>query len=149
MGSFIPSNEGITHKDHTADLWLEAKDVDVPSMISRLVQGIYGVMAVSFVTDDDVVDLELEFEGPDIETAMIEFLSEVLFLFDAESTVLLRSDLSVEYLPGSVKLKVTGKAAVAAIPEGMGGMEVKAVTYHGATIRMEEGAVVGTVLLDL
>ncbi len=149
MGSFIPSDEGITHKDHTADLWLEAKDVDIPSMISRLVQGIYGVMAASFEIEDEVVDVDLEFEGSYPETAMVEFLSEILFLFDAESLVLLRSDISMEDLDGSVKLKITGKASVAEIPSGQGGMEVKAVTYHGAKIRMEEGNVVGTVLLDL
>ena len=149
MGLFIPSNEGVTHKDHTADLWLEARGADIPSMISRLVHGIYGVMASSFDTEDEVVDVILEFVGPDVETAMIEFLSEILFLFDAESMILLHSDLSLEYLSGSVKLKFAGKASVAAIPQGKGGMEVKAVTYHGAMIRMEEGSVVGKILLDL
>jgi SHS2 domain-containing protein len=150
MVIFRPPQEGISIGEHTADIWLEASARDLEGLIYRTIMGIYGVMATAYELDGAFVDREISVEGPDLETAFIDVLSEILFLFDAESFVFTQTVSITEFISeGYVKIEILGRGGNATIPSGCAGMEVKAVTYHGATIVRERGNNTSKVLLDI
>ena len=91
--SYIPPQDGISHGEHTADLWLKARGRTFEEMTARMIQGIYGVMASRFQLEDNGDEDHFEVTGKDIETTFVDLLSEVLFLFDADSVVIIDPEL--------------------------------------------------------
>ena len=146
---FRPLRDGVTYREHTADLWVEARGKDIEEVVNRLVNGIYGVIASSMNVKGEGVRKEIQGEGPDLETALVELLSEVLYMFDAGPYVVVESIVSVERGEKWDRINLSGKWYEFEIPEEHMGMEVKAVTYHGTEFRREGGEMVAKVLLDL
>lgn len=146
---FRPMRDGITYREHTADLWVEARGRDIGEVVNRLVNGLYGVIASSMNLKGEAVQKEIHGKGPDLETALVELLSEILYMFDAGPYVVVESITSVERSEKWDRINLSGKWCEFEIPEGHMGMEVKAVTYHGTEIKREGGEMVAKVLLDL
>ncbi|MBN1539136.1 MAG: archease [Candidatus Thermoplasmatota archaeon] len=144
-GIFIPPKEGFTLGEHTADLWLEVNGSSIEDCVSRSLLGLYHVMAQEFViigTRRDSIALDNE----SVEFLVVDVLSEALFLFDSESTLMLDPSLKKERGGGWVLEFSRSKCR---IPEGKGGMEVKAATFHGPGTVMRDGIWYSKVLLDI
>lgn len=150
MSSFYrPSMNGIKHMDHTADLWLEAEGKGPDEMISRLIEGVYGVISSEFKVESQGRRKKMIFASTELETALIDLLNEVLFLFDAEEVVLTGRSIILKEEEEGVEILMECDISKASVTGGMAGMEVKAVTHHGANVKREEGRITGRVLLDI
>ncbi len=144
----VPNSEGIVHEEHTADLWLTATGGSIEECLTRTVSGLYGVMAEEFQTMEWKKE-ELTFEAENLEVLLVELLSELLFIFDARSSLALDPRINVSEIEEGFILRFEYLETEVNIPEGKGGMEVKAATYHGAFLKKQGGIWKSRVLLDL
>ena len=147
---YIPLKDGVRYIEHTADLWIEASGDDINSVMKRLVEGMYGVMADRFEIGDSDEKIDLSFPAVDMETSMVDSLSELLFLFDSESKIIREPVFLPLQNEDGVGFRMKGMLHSAVVSEGKAGMEVKAVTYHGAALRIKgKDEYLGRILLDL
>ncbi|MBN1390295.1 MAG: archease [Candidatus Thermoplasmatota archaeon] len=142
---FIPPIGGFTLGEHTADLWLESSGSTPEDCALRSLIGLYHVMAQEFIITSSIPDsIVLDIRNPDL--LVIDVLSEALFLFDSEGALMLNTSLTREDDDRWVLEFTRSKCR---IPEGKGGVEVKAATYHDLMLEMKEGSWYSKVLLDL
>jgi SHS2 domain-containing protein len=144
----VPSSEGVVHEEHTADLWLTASGESLEECLKRTVSGLYGVMADEFQISGMVKE-ELILEAESLEVLLVELLSELLFIFDARSSIAMDPSFIISEKEGRFTLRFGYRETEVSVSEGKGGMEVKAATYHGASLRNEGGSWKSRVLLDL
>jgi SHS2 domain-containing protein len=143
--NYIPSTEGISIGEHTADLWLEFEGASLEECIKRAVHGLYSVMAKEFsLTGDVEVEDTLKIDSTDM--MIVDVLNEALFLFDAESTIILDPVIALQT---KHEVTLTFKKVKCEIPLGKAGMEVKAATFHGMELIEVNGKWIGKILLDL
>ncbi len=145
---FIPDTEGVFHEEHTADLWLGATGVSAEQVVKRIVSGLYEVISEKYLTTLGK-DVEMEISSNTIEMALVDFLSELLFYFDAEGSILLDPILEIDRRADMTVFKIRGSLTPVSIPEGSGCMEVKAITSHRAFLGHVGKGWKGKVLLDL
>ncbi len=91
----------------------------------------------------------MSFPASDMEASMVDALSELLFIFDSENMVIQDQSFQVIFTDDKPGFLMIGVLFKTSIPAGEGGMEVKAVTYHGAMIKEIIGGFSGRLLLDL
>jgi len=111
--------------EHTADIGLEIDSENLDLAFSEAAKGLTSLMVdVENVKCKKKIILKLESE--DLESLLVKFLSEILYLFDAESLVFSEADV-----------KIIGKVLTAKLcgekysRERHGSkLNVKAVTYH-------------------
>ncbi|MGA1866517.1 MAG: archease [Thermoplasmatota archaeon] len=144
-GIFIPPTEGFALGEHTADLWLEVMGTSIEDCVSRSILGLYHVMAQEFFITGTVRD-SIVLDDESIELLVVDVLSEALFLFDSESALMLDISLKKE---GEDRWVLEFSRSKCIIPEGKGGMEVKAATFHGSGLVMKDGIWYSKVLLDI
>ncbi|MFW3145885.1 MAG: archease [Thermoplasmatota archaeon] len=145
---FVPDPKGISYEDHTADLWLVLKGSSMGDCIEKALNGLYGVIGSSFMLGSAEEGI-LEIKGRDAVEMMVDVLSEALYLMDAETTLIKDPEIKIEVKEDEVELHMSFIKAGFSIPEGKGGMEVKAVSYHGAYLESEGDHWKGRVLLDI
>jgi len=144
----IPCGDGVVLEEHTADLWLTASGVSPEECIERTISGMYNVMAEEFnVSGGHPADLTLEAEG--LEVVLVELLSELLFIFDARASLALDPKILLNEENGRVTLRMDYIETPFTMVEGKRGMEVKAATYHEASLKKDGGLWKTRVLLDL
>jgi SHS2 domain-containing protein len=137
--------------DHTADLGVE---IDAPSR-----EALFGEAAIALadtLTDVSAVapaiERRLELEGQDDELLLVDFLSEVLFLFETEGFVVAAAAVELEGGGAStapVRLRATLHGAEYDEDEHPLRSLVKAVTYHGLRIWRDGERYRARVLFDL
>jgi SHS2 domain-containing protein len=146
--TYIPSNEGVTLGDHTADIWLGVEASSLDECIHRALHGLYSVMSQEFILHSETGSSEV-YETEESEMLLVDILSEALFLFDSESSLILHPEISMGEGDESDKTVLKFVKAACSIPPEKGGMEVKAVTFHGAELKQVDSGWKGRVLLDL
>ena len=139
--------------DHVADIRFIAYG-DTPETLFENA----ALAMLSVIADTDTIRPEIQFDI-DLETVspenlMVDFLSELLFLFDAEETVLAKakvSEIGKRNDDGEEKYFI--KAAVFGAPIDVSRQnfktEVKAVTYSGIRVEKKENGYETEVVLDL
>ncbi len=147
--SYKPDLSSVEYQEHTADLWIESNGKDVGSMMKNLCEGLYGVISQEFILKNEGKEYEMMFDSNDMETSMVDMLNELLFIFDAEGAVIRGLTFDTKLNDHSSNILLKGFKHLYTIPEGKGGMEVKAVTYHGVEIKTASGGINGKVLVDL
>jgi SHS2 domain-containing protein len=120
------SARGFTIIEHPADVGVEAHGASLPEAFE---QAAYGMMSL-------VVELEhcgaaetktIELGPGDQEQLLVQWLSEVLYLYDAEH--FLPASIAIGALgPGGLRATLSGERLEPARHTAL--MDVKAVTYH-------------------
>jgi SHS2 domain-containing protein len=128
--------------EHTADLMVRAHGRTLKECFEN----------AAFAMMDQIVDasaarpleqVDIEVEGENHEDLLYNFLSEVLFIFDAQRMVL--GKFEVTLLPGRLRCRAWGEPFDRERHEPK--QEIKAVTYH--ELRVDEEAPSITVLFDV
>lgn len=151
----MSQNAPFVYLDHVADIRFIAYGDTIENVFENAALAMLSVIA-DISTVQSQIEFGIEIEAADLENLMVDFLSELLFLFDAEETVL-----------GKVKVKEIGtrkntetnsdyrfiKASVSGEPIGLAGQnfktEVKAVTYNGIRVEQTADGFEAEVVLDL
>ncbi|MHB0875053.1 MAG: archease [Anaerolineae bacterium] len=129
---------GYAEVSHTADVAIRAWG---PTVAELLVAAAQGMFAQVNGDGDPSPEREVEVSAPDLESLLVDWLSELLYLSEVNREVYESFDVSVE---PEWRLRATVKGRGL----GSGGTKVKAVTYHGLSVTQEEGDYVATVVFD-
>ncbi|WNY23977.1 Protein archease [Methanimicrococcus hongohii] len=149
----MSQNIDFKYLDHVADIRFIAYGKTLEEVFENAALATLSVIA-DISTIQPQTEFEIELKTVDLENLMVDFLSELLFLFDAEETVL-----------GAVSVKEVGskkengeeirfiKAVVSGEPMDSAKhnfkTEVKAVTYNGIRVEKTAGGFEAEVVLDL
>ncbi|WNY29317.1 Protein archease [Methanimicrococcus stummii] len=139
--------------DHVADIRFVARGMTLENVFENAAIATLSVIA-DISTIQPQTNFEINLETVSLENLMVDFLSELLFLFDAEETVL--GDISVKEVGEKtengeemwfISAAVSGEPIDAACQNFK--TEVKAVTYNGIRVDETPEGFEAEVVLDL
>ena len=131
--------------DHTADLGVTVYGGTQEELFQNAAAALYHALG-EFGLKAERITHELKFEADSQEELLVEFLSELLYRFDAHR--LLFDQIEIHELnPGSIDATVTG--AEVDWSNSKPNYELKAVTYHQTKIEQTENGFRATVILDV
>ena len=139
--------------DHVADTRFIAYGSTLENVFENAAAAMLFVIADTAEVQP-ITEFDIEIETIDLKNLMVDFLSELLFLFDAEETVLKEAAVTkIEVIRdrGEEKWKLTATTAGAPI-DAVGPIfktEVKAVTYNHIRVEKMNGGYEAEVVLDL
>jgi len=108
-----------------ADAAFEAEGSTLSELFEVCAEAVFNVM-VDVKTVNPKIEKEVELENEDVERLLFDFLSEILYLKDAESMLFCSSKVNVE----GNKLKAVLKGEKIDINKHKLGTDIKAITMH-------------------
>ena len=131
--------------EHTADVGLEARADTLAELFEAMGEGLAEVICPRCEVKRQKT-LQIRVASENVESLLVDFLSEILRLFNLEKFLVAR--VSVERIDEmSVAAKVGGEPYEPARHEL--GDEIKAVTYHQLKVAREGDKWTGRVILDV
>jgi SHS2 domain-containing protein len=140
----VPRARGHEVIEHTADVGLRVWAPSLDELFAEAAIGLVDVMGKASGPAERTEHVTLE--APDVEALFVDWLSEVLFLFDARGFVARTTDVRIE--PDTWRLEATIAGADASTFR-QHGPAVKAVTYHGLEIAKAAEGYEARVYLDV
>ena len=122
-------NQRFRYFDHTADLGLEIYGEDPADLFRNAGEALFDalVQVVEGGAPEEPHDYAIEIQGDDWADLMVNWLKELLYLFDGDQRVVVH--IRIESLSENALKAVV--ATVAFSPDRhQVGQEIKAVTYH-------------------
>jgi len=137
-------DRGFELLEHTADVGLRVWAPDLGGMFAEAARALIAVMGkgVGAVTRSESVTLE----STDLEALFVDWLSEVLFLFEARDVVAQKVEVAVSTDPCRLRAVIEGPSAEDFVEDGPA---VKAVTYHRVSVQPSDAGWEATVYLDV
>ena len=121
--------------NHTADIGIIAYGADLKQAFAHAATGLFNL-----ITDldkvDEVVSRDIELTAPDIESLLVDWLNDLIYIFDAENILFKRFDIS-QLTPTQLKARVYGEKVNTSKHELRRG--VKAATYHMLRVAKNNG----------
>jgi len=137
-------DEGWKLLDHTADIRMEVRGSSLEELFLNASRGLTSLLTPESRDLPDT-ELELSLEADDIEELLVEWLRELLFRHQTRGFILVSADIK-ELSNTKLKAKLAGrKRGPGEEPE----IEVKAVTYHGLSVRKNHTGYVVTIVFDI
>lgn len=133
-------NFGFTEISHTADWAIKVLAPDLPGLFGLAAEGMYALMETILDAQPRLERL-IELSSIDPESLLVSFLSELLYLSEAEG---LGFDRFQIYLHDLTLRAVVFGASIAARNK-----EIKAVTYHNLQIRRTSAGFSVTIVFDV
>lgn len=131
--------------EHTADLKIKAYGKDLPELFFNTLRGMFeSIGSQRSDVGGQILEVrrEIKIKSPDLESLLVDFLSEALYLSDINNEAYFETHFekfSEEELSGTIKgVKVKGFKE-----------EIKAVTYHGLEVKKVDGRWEAVVLFDI
>ncbi len=132
---------GFREIEHTADWALEVWAPDVGELIRQAALGLEALSGMALDLEAPPEPREIRLEAPDPETALVEFLNELLFLRDTQGRWFRPQE--VDYAQGIVRARTLG------FPLQQMEKEVKAATYHNLRVERTPQGWRATVVVDV
>ena len=128
---------------HTADVKIHARALTLEELFSETFKALMQVMYGT--TSQGEIQREVRIESSDIESLLIDFLSEVLFISEVESLVFSGAFLRINGLSLIAELK--GEPFDPA--RHSGGSEVKGISYSGLAITHDANGYMLDIIFDV
>jgi SHS2 domain-containing protein len=131
--------------EHTADVGLRVQAEDRETLLVEAARGLFSLIVVNPDQVQPVQEVKLAVVGAQFDYLLFDWLHELLCLY--ETRRLLLCDFEVALHEGGLHGTVRGEAldpARHALDH-----EVKAVTYHGLSVREVDGQWQAEVILDI
>lgn len=140
----MASERGHETLEHTADVGLRVWAASLEELFSEAAVGLMDVMGTAEGPEErrEVVRLD----APDLDALFVDWLSEVLFMFEARKFVVRSVDVSVALDPCRLEASMRGADASSFVQHGPA---VKAITFHGLEIRETSEGYEARVYLDV
>jgi len=127
--------------EHTADAAIRVYGRDLPELFANAAHGMFELLA-DMEELQPTSEREISLVAPDLETLLVDWLGELLYLREAHGEVYKEFEIAT--------LSPTELRAVAKGGKGfVRRMDIKAVTYHGLKIERGEEGYVATVVFDV
>ena len=131
--------------EHTADIGMCAFGKTQAELFENAARGLYAAMG-EFVAAGNTIEHELELSTTDAAELLVDFLRELLFLFDTRRLVFTQ----FEWQELDTKLLcVTLRGAKADFEKSVLRTELKAVTYHCLKVQQKPEGWEATVIFDV
>jgi SHS2 domain-containing protein len=131
--------------EHTADLGVRVHKNELPDLFAESAKAVFAAIVdnIEDVRDDRrfIVDIE----GADLEYLLYDWLKELLYLFDVEHVLFSRFE--VDLRPGGLRGSAYGEDIDP--NKHILAHEVKAITYHGLTVRRENAGWLAEFIVDI
>ena len=131
--------------EHTADLGMEIYGTDERDLFQNAAVAVFDIM-----TDVNLVRVRKEkkifAEGSDLEELLVNFLREILYMYNGEG--LLLKEFAISEMD-NFHIKGTARGEPFAQARHRMNIEIKAVTYHRVEIRKTSGTWIGRVIFDV
>jgi SHS2 domain-containing protein len=131
--------------EHTADLGLRVTATDLDGLFVDAAAGLFAMIVEPAPHGRPVGCRSFEIAGDRHDFLMVDWLGELLYLFDTE-----------HLLPGEIEVEVhdrglRGSAACFALDSGDYRLlrEVKAITYHGLKVERTDDGWLAEVIVDI
>ena len=139
------NSEPFTFLDHTADLGIMVTGSDLRDLFEKAAKSMIQIM-LREIPAVKTSPLQLSVSGEDHADLMVRWLGEILYLFEGEGKVVVRTEI------GSItKFHLDATLQVASFnPDQYEvSVEIKAVTYHQIEVAREKGLWHARVIFDL
>ncbi|UCH50807.1 MAG: archease [Chloroflexota bacterium] len=131
--------------DHTADIGIVAYGADIKKVFANAAVGLFSLMADPDDFNEDI-KRELKLSAEDVEVLLVEWLNELIYIFDVEHTFFKRFE--VDELTGTqIKARCFGEKIKPSQHKLK--REIKAATYHMLKIDKEESGYKVQVIFDI
>jgi SHS2 domain-containing protein len=128
--------------EHTADLKIRAYGKDLPELFSNMLKGMFEACEPIISNQSSIVSREVKIQSPNLESLLVDFLSEALYLSDVNDEIYFQAEfekLTENELIGKLKgHKIKGLKE-----------EIKAVTWHDLKIERRNNHWEAVVLFDI
>lgn len=120
---------GMSYKilEHTADLKIQAQGKDLSEVFAEILKGMFENCQPEFDESSSLVKRRVQVKAENLESLLVNFLSEVVYLSDANNEAYFSADLAIE--DNEVKGEIQGKKIKRFQTE------IKAVTWHDLEIK--------------
>jgi SHS2 domain-containing protein len=137
--------KGFKVLDHTADIGITAYGADIKELFINAAVGLFSLITDLNTIKEDI-QREVELSAEDKETLLVEWLNELIYIFDVEHIVFKRFQID-ELNDNRVKAGCFGEK----IKPGQHKLkrEVKAATYHMLRISQSSDGYEATVIFDI
>ncbi len=131
--------------EHTADVGLRVQAPDLEQLFAEAARGMFSLMVVhpDAVAAHEALEVSLPAAAPD--DLLVDWLSELLFVFEFRHLVL--SEFTVKVNRGG--LQAVARGAPLDPQQHEIGYEVKAVTYHRLRVERQAEGWIAELFLDL
>jgi len=130
---------------HTADVAVEVYGRDIRELFINAAHALNAILFDSFHPDGDTLR-EVTLDSADDDTLLVDWLNELIYLFDAERLAFARFDI-VTHSPGRLVVRCGGRVIDDTCHAQV--REVKAATYHGVHIDATGNGLTATVIFDV
>lgn len=127
--------------EHTADAAIRAYGRDLPELFANAAYGMFDLLA-DVEKLRPTMERKVSLEAPDLETLLVDWLSELLYLREAHGEVYREFEISA-LSPKELRAVIRGGKRF--VPR----MDIKAVTYHDLKIEKREEGYVATIVFDV
>ena len=131
--------------DHTADIGLRVVADDLDGLFRDAATGFFSLIVEEIPDREPLERLHFEVEADRDDHLLVDWLNELLFVFDSRGLLLDRFEVSV--VNGKLEADAIGRQLDAAHDRLL--REVKAVTYHGLRLERTERGWLAEVILDI
>jgi SHS2 domain-containing protein len=131
--------------EHTADLGLRVRAADESALFADAARALFSAIVANLEDVRPIDERRVEVEGSDREYLLLDWLNELLYLF--ESQKLLFAEFEVDVRPMGLTAVVRGETVD--LRRHQLEHEVKAITYHGLKVERDEAGWLAEVILDI
>ena len=131
--------------DHTADIGIVAYGTDIKQVFANAALGLFNLMADLDDFKEDV-RREVELSAEDVEILLVEWLNELIYIFDVEHIIFKRFEIE-ELTSTQIKARCFGEKIKPRKHKLK--REIKAATYHMLRISKEDGSYKVQVIFDI
>jgi len=121
--------------DHTADVGIVARGASINQAFANAARGLF-----SIITDlddiEEVIHRDIEVTAPDQESLLVEWLNELIYLFDVENIIFNRFDIT-HLESNRLRARIYGEKVDSSRHKLKTG--VKAATYHMLKVEKNNG----------
>ena len=130
--------------EHTADVGIMAYGADIREAFINTARGMFSLI-VEPGSIKEVEHRDIEVTAPDVESLLVTWLNELIYLFDAETMLFSRFDIT-EFGDARLKARAYGEPVNETRHKLITG--IKAATYHMVEVDRSQGSRV-RVLFDI
>ena len=131
--------------DHTADLGLRIVSPDLDGLFRDAAIGFFSVVVEPSCPAGGTRELEFRLAADRLDHLLVDWLNELLFLFDAQQQLLDSFRVTVR----GTELEATARSRPADVARDRMLHEVKAITYHGLRVERTTEGWLAEVILDI
>ncbi len=129
--------------DHTADILMRVQGATIAEVFSDAGRAMFHVMYGP--CEDRGAERRFSLEADDLESLLIDYLSELLFITDIENIVFCSFDLDIQ----DTRLSAVARGEPFDPARHSAGALIKGVSYSGLEIIKEENAYVVDIIFDI